>query len=70
MRPNKLLLLWSSLATLALLVWAAYRENYAQDWRLIADGVPAPAARRMTRPVSPCSSARSSCRVCAPPTAA
>jgi cbb3-type cytochrome c oxidase subunit III len=32
-RANKLLLLTTSLATLALLIYAAYRENYARDWR-------------------------------------
>jgi cbb3-type cytochrome c oxidase subunit III len=32
-RANKLLLLTASLATLALLVYAAYRENYGRDWR-------------------------------------
>lgn len=32
-RANKLLLLIASLTTLALLVYAAYRENYARDWR-------------------------------------
>jgi mono/diheme cytochrome c family protein len=32
-RANKILLLASSLATLALLVYASYRENYARDWR-------------------------------------
>jgi cbb3-type cytochrome c oxidase subunit III len=30
---NKLLLLAASLGTLALLVYAAYRENYAREWR-------------------------------------
>jgi cbb3-type cytochrome c oxidase subunit III len=32
-RANKLLLLGASLATLLLLVYAAYRETYARDWR-------------------------------------
>jgi cbb3-type cytochrome c oxidase subunit III len=32
-RANKLLLLITSLATLCLLIYAAYRENYARDWR-------------------------------------
>jgi cbb3-type cytochrome c oxidase subunit III len=32
-RANKLLLLGASLITLVLLVYAAYRENYARDWR-------------------------------------
>jgi len=32
-RANKLLLLTTSLGTLALLVYAAYRENYAREWR-------------------------------------
>jgi mono/diheme cytochrome c family protein len=34
MRANKHLLLWSSLGTLAILVWAAYAENFRQEWRL------------------------------------
>ena len=33
LRANRLLLLIASLATLALLVYAAFRENYARDWR-------------------------------------
>jgi cytochrome c oxidase cbb3-type subunit 3 len=33
MRANKHLLLWSSLGTLAVLVWAAYAENFQQEWR-------------------------------------
>lgn len=33
LRANRLLLLVASVATLALLVYAAYRENYARDWR-------------------------------------
>jgi cytochrome c oxidase cbb3-type subunit 3 len=32
-RANKLLLLTASLATLVLLVYAAYRETYAREWR-------------------------------------
>jgi cbb3-type cytochrome c oxidase subunit III len=32
-RANKILLLASSLATLALLVYASYRDNYGRDWR-------------------------------------
>jgi cbb3-type cytochrome c oxidase subunit III len=32
-KATKLLLLTASLATLALLFYAAYRENYARDWR-------------------------------------
>jgi cbb3-type cytochrome c oxidase subunit III len=47
-RANKLLLLTTSLATLALLVYAAYRENYARDWRRLqrayARSLPAEAA--------------------------
>src|SRR3990172_10773474 len=35
MKNNKLLLLGSSLATLVLLVWAAYEENVLKEWRLI-----------------------------------
>lgn len=33
MRANKHLMLWASVGTLALLAWAAYAENYRQDWR-------------------------------------
>lgn len=33
MRANKHLLLWTSLATLLLLVAAAWQENFAQEWR-------------------------------------
>jgi cbb3-type cytochrome c oxidase subunit III len=35
MKANKHLLLWSSLAALAVLVWAAVHENYFRDWRVI-----------------------------------
>ena len=35
MKANKHLLLWSSLAALAVLVWAAFYENYLSDWRVI-----------------------------------
>jgi mono/diheme cytochrome c family protein len=35
MKANKHLLLWSSLAALAVLVWAAVEENYFRDWRVI-----------------------------------
>ena len=35
MKANKHLLLWSSLAALAVLVWAAVHENYLSDWRVI-----------------------------------
>ena len=35
MKANKHLLLWSSLAALAVLVWAAFHENYLSDWRVI-----------------------------------
>ncbi len=34
-RANKHLLLWSSLATLVALGWAAYRENALQEWRVV-----------------------------------
>lgn len=48
MKANKHLLLWSSLAALAVLVWAAVEENYFRDWRavqrLIKAELPAPQA--------------------------
>ena len=34
MRRNKHLILWSSLGSLVLLMWAAYEENALQDWRV------------------------------------
>ena len=34
MNRNKHLLLWSSVATLALLLWAAVDENFLREWRL------------------------------------
>lgn len=35
MRANKYLLLFSSLGTLLILLWAAYHEHYRQDWRQV-----------------------------------
>lgn len=35
MKANKHLLLWSSIGTLIVLVWAAVQENFFRDWRLI-----------------------------------
>ncbi len=35
MKKNKHLLLWSSLGTLLILMWAAFHENYLQEWRRI-----------------------------------
>jgi len=35
MKANKHLLLWSSIGTLAVLLWAAVNENFLRDWRLI-----------------------------------
>jgi cbb3-type cytochrome c oxidase subunit III len=35
MRANKHLLLWSSLGTLVVLLWAAYSENTLQEWRVL-----------------------------------
>lgn len=35
MKTNKHLLLWSSLGTLAVLLWAAVDENFLRDWRII-----------------------------------
>jgi cbb3-type cytochrome c oxidase subunit III len=44
MRANKHLLLWSSLGTLLVLMWAAYSENTLQEWRALQrdyrDGLP------------------------------
>ncbi len=39
MKANKHLLLWSSLAALAVLVWAAVHENFLRDWRVIQQEV-------------------------------
>jgi cytochrome c oxidase cbb3-type subunit 3 len=39
MKANKHLLLWSSVGTLAVLVWAAVHENFFRDWRVIQDRV-------------------------------
>jgi cbb3-type cytochrome c oxidase subunit III len=35
MKANKHLLLWSSLAALGVLIWAAVDENFYRDWRVI-----------------------------------
>jgi mono/diheme cytochrome c family protein len=35
MKANKHLLLWSSIGTLLVLLWAAFHENYLQDWRRV-----------------------------------
>ena len=35
MKANKHLLLWSSLAALVVLIWAAVRENFLSEWRVI-----------------------------------
>ena len=35
MKANKHLLLWSSVGTLAVLLWAAVDENFLRDWRVI-----------------------------------
>jgi cbb3-type cytochrome c oxidase subunit III len=35
MKANKHLLLWSSIGTLAVLLWAAVYENYFRDWRTL-----------------------------------
>jgi cytochrome c oxidase cbb3-type subunit 3 len=39
MKANKHLLLWSSIGTLAVLLWAAVHENFLRDWRLIQSEV-------------------------------
>ena len=41
MKANKHLLLWSSLAALAVLAWAAMQENFLRDWRVIQQRVQA-----------------------------
>lgn len=58
MRANKHLLLWSSLGSLLLLAWAAHRENFQQEWRVLqaryAEALPAgeaPGFRRQLRQV-------------------
>lgn len=43
MRRNKLLLLWSSLGTLALLLAAAYEENVLREWRRLQSSATGPA---------------------------
>ena len=43
MQANKQLLLWSSLATLALLVCAAVEENALKEWRVLQSGAKGPA---------------------------
>ena len=48
-RANKLLLLWSSLATLALLVCAAYRRIFARDWRRVQREYAAPLPAEQAR---------------------
>ena len=39
MKANKHLLLWSSLATLAVLLGAAVHENFFRDWRVIQEQI-------------------------------
>ncbi len=48
MRRNKHLLLWTSLGTLLFLGWAAYQENFRQEWRQLQSAYRArlPADRR------------------------
>lgn len=41
MKANKHLLLWSSLASLAVLLWAAVHENFFRDWRVLQRGIEA-----------------------------
>ncbi|MDH3443056.1 MAG: c-type cytochrome [Deltaproteobacteria bacterium] len=41
MKANKHLLLWSSLAALVVLLWAAVNENFLRDWRVIQHEVQA-----------------------------
>lgn len=41
MRANKHLLLWSSLAALAVLSWAAIEENFLHDWRIVQQRIQA-----------------------------
>ena len=43
MQANKHLLLWSSLATLGLLVFAATEENVLKDWRRVQGAAQGPA---------------------------
>lgn len=39
MKANKHLLLWSSVGTLVVLLWAAVQENFFRDWRIIQRAV-------------------------------
>lgn len=41
MSANKQLLLWSSLAALAVLAWAAIQENFFSDWRVVQQRIQA-----------------------------
>ena len=41
MKANKHLLLWSSVGTLAVFLWAAVNENFLTDWRVIQLGIQA-----------------------------
>jgi mono/diheme cytochrome c family protein len=41
MKANKHLLLWSSLAALAVLAWAAIQENFLRDWRVVQQRIQA-----------------------------
>ncbi len=67
MRTTKHLLLWSSLATLALLVTAATRENVTKDWRVLqasAKGPNGPVEERLRQVVVPTLHAADRCVTC------
>ena len=67
MQSTKHLLLWSSLATLALLVAAALRENVTKDWRVLqasARGPQGPIEERLRQVVVPTLHAADRCVSC------
>ena len=64
MKKNKYLLLAASLGALAMLAWAAVEENFLKEWRRIQKAATVEAGPWR------CTCVRSSCRSCAPWTAA
>lgn len=67
MQATKHLLLWSSLATLALLVAAALRENVTKDWRVLqasTRGPAGPVEERLRQVVVPTLRAADRCVTC------
>ncbi len=67
MQANKHLLLWTSLATLALLVTAAVQENLLKEWRVLQAGARGPAGpieERLRQVVVPTLKAADRCVSC------